>query len=173
MSKELSPNRVESKNRTTIAELPKKLGGIALTLSLIAGGTLVYVARQANMPEQKPSTQEEIARFVDDYREGAADLPDDAVVETFTIEEGGNIVKETTKLAEENNFSQDEMNHLGESVLTSTQIVYGLNREQGAKPSSSAEMHAGDRVTAVAVDMNNDGKRDMAVVEVTRPSKLS
>ena len=86
MSKELSPNRVESKNRTTIAELPQKLGGTALVLSLIAGGTFVYVARQANTPEQKPSTQEEIAQFVDDYREGAADLPDDAVVETFTIE---------------------------------------------------------------------------------------
>lgn len=166
MSNELSPNRVESKNRTTIAELPKKLGGIALTLSLIAGGTLVYVARQANMPEQKPSA--EIARFVDDYREGAADLPDDAVVETFTIEEGGNIVKETTKLAKENNFSQDEMNHLGESVLTSTQAVYDFNREQGAKPSSSAEMQAGDQVKVVAGDLNYDGRRDMAVVEVTR-----
>ena len=173
MSKELSPNRVESKNRTTIAELPKKLGGIALTLSLVVGGVLVYAARQANMPEQKPSTQEEIARFVDDYREGAADLPDDAVVETFTIEEGGNIVEETTKLAKENNFSQDEMNHLGESVLPSAQAVYGSNREQGEEPSSSATTQKGDEVTVVVVDVNNDGKRDMAVVEVTRPSKLS
>lgn len=173
MSKELSPNRVESKNRTTAAELPKRLGGIALALSLIAGGTLVYVARQANMPEQKPSTQEEIARFVDDYREGEADLPNDAVVETFTVEEGGNIVEETTKLAKENDFSQDEMNHLGESVLTSTQAVYGFNREQGAKPSSSAEMRAGDQVKVVAGDVNYDGRRDMAVVEVTRPSKLN
>ena len=170
MSKELSPNRVESKNKTTAAEFPKKLGGVALALSLIAGagGTLVYVARQANMPEQKPSTQEEIARFVDDYREGTADLPDDAVVETFTIEEGGNIVRETTKLAEENNFSQDEMNHLGESVLTSTRAVYDFNKKQGAKPSSSAEVRAGDQVKAVVGDENGDGIRDVVVVEVGR-----
>ena len=168
MSKELSPNRVESKNRTTTTEFPKKLGRIALTLSLIAGGTFVYVARQANMPEQKPSAQEEIARFVDDYREGKADLPNDAVVETFTIEEGGNIVRETTKLAEENNFSQDEMNHLGESVLTSTQTVYDLNKEQGKEPSSSAEMQNGDQVKTVITDVNDDGKRDVVVVEITR-----
>lgn len=140
MSKELSPNRVESENKTTAAELPKKLGGIALALSLlIAGGTLVYAAKQANTPEQKLSAQEEIARFIDDYRKGAADLPDDAVVETFTVEEGGNIVEETTKLAKENNFSQNEMNHLGESVLTSTRTVYDFNKEQGAEPSSSVE----------------------------------
>ena len=168
MSKELSPNRVESKNRTTIAELPQKLGGIALAFSLIAGGTLAYVARQANTPEQKPSTQEEIARFVDDYREGAADLPDDAVVETFTIEEGGNIVRETTKLAKENNFSQDEMNHLGESVLTSTQTAYDFNKKQGAGPSSSVEMQNGDQVKTVIADVNDDGKRDVVVVEITR-----
>ena len=168
MSKELSPNRVESKNKTTAAESPKKLGGVALTLSLIVGGALVYAARQANMPEQKPSTQEEIARFVDDYREGAADLPDDAVVETFTIEEGGNIVKETTKLAKENNFSQDEMNHLGESVLTSTQTAYDFNKKQGAGPSSSVEVRAGDRVKAVVGDANGDGIRDVVVVEVER-----
>lgn len=168
MSKELSPNRVESKNRTTTTEFPKKLGRIALTLSLIAGGTFVYVARQANMPEQKPSAQEEIARFVDDYKEGAADVPDDAVVETFTIEEGGNIVRETTKLAKENNFSQDEMNHLGESVLTSTQTVYDLNKEQGKEPSSSAEMQNGDQVKTVITDVNDDGKRDVVVVEITR-----
>jgi len=168
MSKEISPNRVESKSRTTIAELPQKLGGIALAFSLIAGGTLAYVARQANTPEQKPSTQEEIARFVDDYREGAADLPDDAVVETFTIEEGGNIVKETTKLAKENNFSQDEMNHLGESVLTSTQTAYDFNKKQGAGPSSSVEMQNGDQVKTVIADVNDDGKRDVVVVEITR-----
>ena len=168
MSKEISPNRVESKNRTTIAELPQKLGGIALAFSLIAGGTLAYVARQANTPEQKPSTQEEIARFVDDYREGAADLPDDAVVETFTIEEGGNIVKETTKLAKENNFSQDEMNHLGESVLTSTQTAYDFNKKQGAGPSSSVEIQNGDQVKTVIADVNDDGKRDVVVVEITR-----
>ena len=168
MSKELSPNRVESKNKTTAAESPKKLGGVALTLSLIVGGALVYAARQANMPEQKPSTQEEIARFVDDYREGTADLPDDAVVETFTIEEGGNIVRETTKLAEENNFSQNEMNHLGESVLTSTQAVYGFNKEQGEEPSSSAKVRAGDQVKAVVGDANGDGIRDVVVVEVER-----
>ena len=168
MSKELSPNIVESKNKTTTTESPKKLGRIALALSLIAGGTLVYAARQANMPEQKPSAQEEIARFVDDYREGTADLPDDAVVEMFTIEEGGNIVKETTKLAEENNFSQDEMNHLGESVLPSTQAAYDSNRKQGAKPSSSAEVQAGDQVTAAVVDANGDGIRDVVVVEVER-----
>lgn len=164
MSKELSPNRVESKNKTTAAEFPKKLGEVALALSLIAGGTLVYVARQANMPEQNL----EIARFVDDYREGTADLPDDAVVETFTIEEGGNIVRETTKLAEENNFSQDEMNHLGESVLTSTRAVYDFNKKQGAKPSSSAEVRAGDQVKAVVGDENGDGIRDVVVVEVGR-----
>ncbi|WP_369000152.1 hypothetical protein TM074_02590 [Candidatus Nanosynbacter sp. TM7-074] len=168
MSKELSPNRVESKNRTTAAELPKRLGGIALALSLIAGGTLVYVARQANMPEQKPSTQEEIARFVDDYREGEADLPNDAVVETFTVEEGGNIVEETTKLAKENNFSQNEMNHLGESVLTSTQAVYDFNKKQGAEPSSSVEMQAGDQVTAAVVDANGDGMRDVTVLDIKR-----
>ena len=168
MSKELSPNRVESKNKTTTTESPKKLGRIALTLSLVAGGALVYAARQANMPEQKPSTQEEIARFVDDYREGAADLPDNAVVETFTIEEGGNIVRETTKLAKENNFSQDEMNHLGESVLTSTQTVYDLNKEQGKEPSSSAEMQNGDQVKTVIADANGDGIRDVVVVEVKR-----
>ena len=168
MSKELSPNRVESKNKTTTTESPKKLGRIALTLSLVAGGALVYAARQANMPEQKPSTQEEIARFVDDYREGAADLPDNAVVETFTIEEGGNIVRETTKLAKENNFSQDEMNHLGESVLTSTQTVYDLNKEQGKEPSSSATTQKGDKVTVVVRDIDNDGNRDMAVVRMTR-----
>ncbi len=168
MSKELLPNRVESKNKTTTTESPKKLGRIALALSLIAGGTLAYVARQANMPEQKPSTQEEIARFVDDYREGTADLPDDAVVETFTIEEGGNIVRETTKLAEENNFSQNEMNHLGESVLTSTRIVYGFNKEQGEEPSSSATTQKGDKVTVVVRDIDNDGNRDMAVVRMTR-----
>ena len=169
MSKELSPNRVESKNKTTAAEFPKKLGGVALALSLIAGGAFVYAARQANMPEQKPSTQEEIARFVDDYREGTADLPDDAVVETFTIEEGGNIVNETTKLAKENNFSQDEMNHLGESGLTSTKAAYDFNEEQGAKPSSSAEMGAGDQVEVVVGDLNNDNIRDMAVVKITQP----
>ena len=168
MSKELSPNRVESKNRTTTTEFPKKLGGIALTLSLIAGGTFVYVARQANMPEQKPSTQEEIARFVDDYREGKADLPNDAVVETFTIEEGGNIVRETTKLAKENNFSQDEMNHLGESVLTSTQTTYDFNKKQGAGPSSSVEMQNGDQVKVVVGDANGDDIRDVVVVEVKR-----
>ena len=128
----------------------------------------MYVARQANMPEQKPSAQEEIARFVDDYKEGAADVPDDAVVETFTIEEGGNIVRETTKLAKENNFSQDEMNHLGESVLTSTQTVYDLNKEQGKEPSSSAEMQNGDQVKTVITDVNDDGKRDVVVVEITR-----
>ncbi len=168
MSKELSPNIVESKNKTTTTEFPKKLGRIALTLSLAVGGALVYAARQANMPEQKPSMQEEIARFVDDYREGTADLPDDAVVETFTIEEGGNIVRETTKLAEENNFSQDEMNHLGESVLTSTRAVYDFNKKQGAKPSSSAEVRAGDQVKAVVGDENGDGIRDVVVVEVGR-----
>ena len=168
MSKELSPNRVESKNKTTAAEFPKKLGGVALALSLIAGGAFVYAARQANMPEQKPSTQEEIARFVDDYREGKADLPNDAVVETFTIEEGGNIVRETTKLAKKNNFSQDEMNHLGESVLTSTQTVYDLNKEQGTGPSSSTEMRKGDQVKAVVGDANGDGIRDVVVVEVER-----
>ena len=168
MSKELSPNRVESKNKTTAAEFPKKLGGVALALSLIAGGAFVYAARQANMPEQKPSTQEEIARFVDDYREGAADLPDGAVVETFTIEEGGNIVKETTKLAKENNFSQDEMNHLGESVLTSTRAVYDFNKKQGAKPSSSAEVRAGDQVKAVVGDENGDGIRDVTVLDIKR-----
>jgi hypothetical protein len=169
MNKELSPNRVESENKTTAAELPKKLGRIALALSLlIAGGTLVYAARQTNTPEQKLSAQEEIARFVDDYREGVADLPDDAVVETFTIEEGGNIVEETTKLAKENNFSQDEMNHLGESVLTSTQAVYDFNREQGAKPSSSAEMQAGDQVTAAVVDANGDGMQDVTVLYIKR-----
>ena len=168
MSKELSPNRVESKNRTTAAELPQKLGGIALAFSLIAGGTLAYVARQANTPEQKPSTQEEIARFVDDYREGAADLPDDAVVETFTIEEGGNIVRETTKLAKENNFSQDEMNHLGESVLPSTQAAYDSNREQGEEPSSSAKIQKGDQVTAAIVDANGDGIRDVTVLDIKR-----
>ena len=128
----------------------------------------MYVARQANMPEQKPSTQEEIARFVDDYREGEADLPNDAVVETFTIEEGGNIVEETTKLAKENNFSQNEMNHLGESVLTSTQTVYDLNKEQGAGPSSSVEMQAGDQVTAAVVDANGDGMRDVTVLYIKR-----
>lgn len=168
MSKELLPNRVESKNKTTTTESPKKLGRIALTLSLVAGGALVYAARQANMPEQKPSTQEEIARFVDDYRKGKTDLPNDAVVETFTIEEGGNIVRETTKLAKKNNFSQDEMNHLGESVLKSTQAVYGFNGEQGAKPSSSAEVRAGDQVKAVVGDANGDGIRDVVVVEVGR-----
>ena len=168
MSKELSPNIVESKNKTTTTEFPKKLGGIALTLSLVVGGALVYAARQSHMPEQKPSTQEEIARFVDDYREGTTDLPDDAVVETFTIEEGGNIVNETTKLAKENNFSQDEMNHLGESVLTSTQAVYDFNKKQGAKPSSSAEVRAGDQVKAVVGDENGDGIRDVVVVEVGR-----
>lgn len=168
MSKELSPNRVESKNKTTTTELPKKLGGIALTLSLVAGGVLVYAVRQANMPEQKPSTQEEIARFVDDYREGTTDLPDDAVVETFTIEEGGNIVNETTKLAKENNFSQDEMNHLGESVLTSTQAVYDFNKKQGAEPSSSVKMQAGDQVMAAVVDANGDGIRDVTVLDIKR-----
>ena len=168
MSKELSPNIVESKNKTTATEFPKKLGRIALALSLIAGGTLVYAARQANMPEQKPSAQEEIARFVDDYREGTADLPDDAVVETFTIEEGGNIVNETTKLAKENNFSQDEMNHLGESVLTSTQAVYGFNKEQGEEPSSSAKVRAGDQVKAVVGDANGDGIRDVTVLDIKR-----
>ena len=168
MSKELSPNRVESKNRTTVAELPKRLGGIALALSLIAGGTLVYVARQANMPEQKPSRQEEIARFVDDYRGGEADLPDDAVVETFTVEEGGNIVEETTKLAKENNFSQNEMNHLGESVLTSTQAVYDFNKKQGAEPSSSVKIQAGDQVTAAVVDANGDGMQDVTVLYIER-----
>ncbi|MBF1031449.1 MAG: hypothetical protein HXK99_01070 [Candidatus Nanosynbacter sp.] len=167
MSKELSPNRVESKNKTTTTELPKKLGGIALTLSLVAGGVLVYAVRQANMPEQKPSTQEEIARFVDDYREGTTDLPDDAAVETFTIEEGGNIVNETTKLAKENNFSQDEMNHLGEGVLTSTQIVYDLNKKHGKEPSSSAKIQEGDQATTVVGDVNNDGRRDIVVVGIT------
>lgn len=128
----------------------------------------MYVARQANMPEQKPSTQEEIARFVDDYREGKADLPNDAVVETFTIEEGGNIVRETTKLAKENNFSQDEMNHLGESVLTSTQTTYDFNKKQGAGPSSSVEMQNGDQVKVVVGDANGDDIRDVVVVEVKR-----
>lgn len=168
MSTELSPNRVESKNKTTAAEFPKKLGGVALTLSLIAGGALVYAARQANMPEQKPSTQEEIARFVDSYREGAADLPDDAVMETFTIEEGGNIVKSTNDLATKNEFNRDEMNHLGESVLTSTQIVYDLNKKHGKEPSSSAKIQEGDQVTTVVGDVNNDGRRDVVVVEITR-----
>lgn len=168
MSKELSPNIVESKNKTTATEFPKKLGRIALSLSLIAGGTLVYIARQANTPEQKPSAQEEIARFVDDYREGKADLPNDAVVETFTIEEGGNIVRETTKLAKKNNFSQDEMNHLGESVLTSTQTVYDFNKKQGAEPSSSVKMQAGDQVMAAVVDANGDGIRDVTVLDIKR-----
>ena len=168
MSKELSPNIVESKNKTTTTEFPKKLGGIALTLSLVVGGALVYAARQSHMPEQKPSTQEEIARFVDDYREGTTDLPDDAVVETFTIEEGGNIVNETTKLAKENNFSQDEMNHLGEGVLTSAQAVYGFNKEQGEEPSSSAKVRAGDQVMAAIVDANGDGMRDVTVLDIKR-----
>ena len=168
MSKEQLPNRIEAKSKTTTVELPKKLGGIALALSLIAGGALAYAARQSHMPEQKPSTQEEVARFVDDYREGKVDLPNDAVVETFTIEEGGNIVRETTKLAKENNFSQDEMNHLSESVLTSTQTAYDFNKKQGAGPSSSVEMQNGDQVKTVIADVNDDGKRDVVVVEITR-----
>lgn len=95
-------------------------------------------------------------------------MPDDAVVETFTVEEGGNIVEETTKLAKENNFSQNEMNHLGESVLTSTRTVYDFNKEQGAEPSSSVETQEGDQVTVAVVDANGDGMRDVTVLDIKR-----
>lgn len=168
MSKEQPLNiAIESKSDIVMVKIPKKLGMIALATSLAIGGSFVYAARQSHMPEQKPSVQEEIARFVDDYREGVADLPDDAVVETFTIEEGGNIVKSTNYLAAKNKFSQDENNHLGESVLTSAQTVYDFNKEQGRGPSSSVEMQKGDQVEVVVGDVNDDGRRDIVVVEIT------